>query len=159
MYGYTFEILLVLVVIVKAIGVWEGYHSESLPITFLIPIFFSRPCFLLYWERRKCPQAPITVSTFLPFLPIYSVSYLFYPYTLLFTWSYKWVIFPSPLSSIAEYCCLSFSCSLFHYQFFSTLLPWNNFPSHPLTYFSAWYNCQLSLSSIIYAHFLLTPSN
>ena len=102
MYGYTFEILLVLVVIVKAIGVWEGYHSESLPITFLIPIFFSRPCFLLYWERRKCPQAPITVSTFLPFLPIYSVSYLFYPYTLLFTWSYKWVIFPSPLSCLLQ---------------------------------------------------------
>ena len=65
---------------------------------------YSSPDLVFYYtvERRKCPQAPITISTLLPFLPIYSVSYLFYPYTLLFTWSYKWVIFPSPLSCLLQ---------------------------------------------------------
>lgn len=102
MYGYTFEILLALVVIVKEIGIWEGYHSKTLPVTFLIPIFFSRPRFLLYRGKKKMSTGsnhhihPPTISThILCFL-------LFYPYTLLFTCSYKWVIFPSPLSCLLQ---------------------------------------------------------
>lgn len=65
---------------------------------------YSSPDLAFYYtvERRKCPQAPITISTLLPFLPIYSVSYLFYPYTVLFTCSYKWVIFPSPFSCLLQ---------------------------------------------------------
>ena len=105
MCGYAFEILLVLVVIVKAMCIWEGYHSESLPITFLIPIFFSRPCFLLCCGKKKMSTGsnhhiyPPTISThilrFLLVLPIYSAFYLF-------TCSYKWVIFPSPLSCLLQ---------------------------------------------------------
>ena len=70
------------VVIVKAIGIWEGYHSKSFPVTFLIPIFFSRPCFLLYHGKKKMSTGsnhhihPPTISThilcFLLVLPIYS---------------------------------------------------------------------------------------
>ena len=94
---YAFEILLVLVVIVKAMGIWEGYQSESLPITFLIPIFFSRPCFSYPHLLSACPQeawmwrcqaasAPGTSTTILswPQLPlgVFSSCSNLYPLTL-----------------------------------------------------------------------------
>lgn len=76
--------------LVKAIGVWEGYHwklANHLPHP---NILLQTLLFTILW-KRKCPQAQS------PYLP----SYHFYPYTLFLTCSTHILCFlPVPINEL-----------------------------------------------------------